>query len=149
SLVIESCYRDLGWPLGAALVAGVVSGGLAGLGNGLLVSVGVLPLVATLATRELYRGLAWMLTTEPGDAIRLPATLRGVWLRPWAGLPLALWGSIVLAVFAYLVVHHTRLGRMIFAVGDNEQAARFAAVPVRRLQIGLYTWAGVVAGLCG
>jgi ribose/xylose/arabinose/galactoside ABC-type transport system permease subunit len=149
SLVIEWCYRDLGWPLGAALAAGVVAGGLAGLGNGLLVSAGVLPLVATLATRELYRGLAWMLTTEQEEAKRLPDLLRGLWNRPQAGLPPALWGLIVLAVVSYLVVHHTRLGRMVFAVGDNERAARFAGVPVRRLQLGLYAWAGVVAGLCG
>ena len=149
SLVIESCYRDLGWPLGAALAAGVICGGLAGLGNGLLVGVGVLPLVATLATRELYRGLAWMLTTEQEEARRLPGYLRGVWNRPLTGLPPALWGLIGLAGITYLVVHHTRIGRMIFAVGDNERAARFAAVPVRRLQWGLYAWAGVVAGLCG
>jgi ribose/xylose/arabinose/galactoside ABC-type transport system permease subunit len=149
SLVIEWCYRDLGWPLGLALAAGVVAGGLAGLGNGVLVSVGVLPLVATLATRELYRGLAWMLTTEEEGARRLPRFLLGLWNRPQVGLPIALWGLIVLAVISYLVVHHTRLGRMIFAVGDNERAARFAGVPVRRLWLGLYAWAGVVAGLCG
>jgi ribose/xylose/arabinose/galactoside ABC-type transport system permease subunit len=149
SLVIEWCYRDLGWPLGLSLTAGVAAGALAGLGNGLLVSAGVLPLVATLATRELYRGLAWMLTTEQEDAVRLPGFLRGVWTRPWAGLPLALWALIALVVVSYLVVHHTRLGRMVFAVGDNERAARFAGVPVVRVHLGLYAWAGVVAGLCG
>ncbi len=149
SLVIEACYRDLGWSLGPALLAGVVAGALAGLANGLLVCVGVLPLVATLATRELYRGLAWVLTTEEEGAARLPGSLRQVWTRPLGSLPLALWGLIALAVVSYLVVHHTRFGRMLFAMGDNERAARFAAVPVRRVQLGLYAWAGVVAGLCG
>jgi ribose transport system permease protein len=38
---------------------------------------------------------------------------------------------------------------MIYAIGDNEEAARFAAVPVRRIKLGLYAWAGLVAGLCG
>jgi ribose/xylose/arabinose/galactoside ABC-type transport system permease subunit len=38
---------------------------------------------------------------------------------------------------------------MIFAVGDNEQAARFAAVPVRRLKLGLYGGCGLAAGMCG
>jgi ribose/xylose/arabinose/galactoside ABC-type transport system permease subunit len=49
----------------------------------------------------------------------------------------------------YIVVHHTWAGRMLFAIGDNERAARFACVPVRSLQLVLYTWSGLVAGLCG
>jgi ribose transport system permease protein len=149
SLVIESSYREWGFPLGLALAAGVVAGALAGLGNGLLVSVGVLPLVATLATRELYRGLAWMLITEQENPQRLPGFLQQVWNRPQAGLPLALWGLLILGVLSYLVVHHTWIGRMLFAMGDNERAARFAGVPVTHLHLGIYTWAGVIAGLCG
>jgi ribose/xylose/arabinose/galactoside ABC-type transport system permease subunit len=38
---------------------------------------------------------------------------------------------------------------MIFAIGDNETAARFAALPVRRVKLALYAWAGLVGGVCG
>jgi rhamnose transport system permease protein len=52
-------------------------------------------------------------------------------------------------VVGLVVQHHTWLGRMVFAVGDNETAARFAGVPVRRLKLGLYAASGLAAGVCG
>jgi rhamnose transport system permease protein len=148
SVVIGVLWRDLGWPIGLALAGGVLAGTLAGLGNGLLVSAGVLPLVATLATRELYRGLAWAISgADPVS--RFPPALQQAWATWPLGLPPALWALAGLWLVSYLVVHHTWMGRMVFALGDNEQAARFAGVPVRGLKLGLYTWAGLVAGLCG
>jgi ribose/xylose/arabinose/galactoside ABC-type transport system permease subunit len=148
SVAVGYLWRDLGLPIGVALAGGVAVGVLCGIGNGLLVSAGVLPLVATLATRELYRGLAWTISGDD-PVTRFPAELGAFWARPIAGLPVSLWGLIALWLVSYVVVHHTWVGRMLFAVGDNEQAARFAAVPVRSLGLGLYAWSGLVAGLCG
>jgi ribose/xylose/arabinose/galactoside ABC-type transport system permease subunit len=148
SVVIGIVWRDMGLPIGVALVVGVLAGALAGLANGLLVTVGVMPLVATLATRELYRGLAW---TMSGDdpVTRFPPELAGFWNTAVLGLPVSLWALAGLWLVCYIVVHHTWAGRMLFAIGDNERAARFAGVPVRSLQLVLYTWSGLVAGLCG
>jgi ribose/xylose/arabinose/galactoside ABC-type transport system permease subunit len=147
SMVIGVTWAALGWPLPWAFAAGVLAGLVAGLGNGLLVALGVPALVATLATRELYRGLA--LTLSGGERVRFPADLATWWEEPLAGLPLPLYGLAVLFVLTYLAVHHTWAGRMLYALGDNEEAARFAAVPVRGLKLGLYAWAGLTAGLCG
>ncbi len=148
SVVIGHLWRDLGCPLGVAMAGGVLAGVLCGVGNGLLVCVGVLPLVATLATRELYRGLAWAVS---GDApvTSFPPELLDFWYSSLLGLPVSLWVLAVLWLVSYLAVHHTWVGRMLFALGDNEQAARFAGVPARSLQLGLYAWSGLVAGLCG
>jgi ribose/xylose/arabinose/galactoside ABC-type transport system permease subunit len=148
SVVIGVLWRDWGLPIGVALAAGVLAGALAGLANGLLVTVGVMPLVATLATRELYRGLAWTLSGD-NPVTRFPAELAGFWNRAVLGLPVSLWGLAGLWLVCYIVVHHTWAGRMLFAIGDNERAARFAGVPLRSLQLVLYTWSGLVAGLCG
>ncbi|MFO0880514.1 MAG: ABC transporter permease [Gemmataceae bacterium] len=148
SITIGYVWRDLGMPLGVALAAGVAVGILCGLGNGLLVSLGVLPLVATLATRELYRGVAWLLAGD-NPVTQFPPALTLVWNRPLLGVPLALVGLLILLGITYLVVHHTWVGRMLFALGDNAEAVRFAALPTRGVQIGLYAWAGLVAGLCG
>jgi rhamnose transport system permease protein len=148
SVVIGYLWRDLGWPLGAAMAGGVLAGVLCGVANGLLVSAGILPLVATLATRELYRGLAWALSGDD-PVTRFPAELGAFWNRPQLGLPVSLWALVALWLVSYLVVHHTWVGRTLFAMGDNEQAARFACAPVRSLQLGLYAWSGLVAGLCG
>jgi rhamnose transport system permease protein len=148
SVVIGALWRDLGLPLGLALAGGVLAGALAGLGNGLLVTAGVLPLVATLATRELYRGLAWTLSGDD-PVTRFPSALEAFWRAPVLGLPVSLWALALLLLISYIVVHHTAWGRMLFAIGDNERAARFAGVPLRSLQLALYTWSGLIAGLCG
>jgi ribose/xylose/arabinose/galactoside ABC-type transport system permease subunit len=148
SVVIGVLWRDLGLPIGVALVAGVLAGAIAGLANGLLVTVGVMPLVATLATRELFRGLAWTLSGDD-PVSRFPPELASFWNSPVLGLPVSLWALAGLWLLCYIVVHQTWAGRMLFAMGDNERAARFAGVPVRSLQLVLYTWSGLVAGLCG
>lgn len=148
SVVIGVLWRDCGWPIAAALLGGVMVGTLCGVFNGVLVTAGVLPLVATLATRELFRGIAWTLSGDD-PVTRFPPALDTAWRTPLAGLPLSLWALLGLWVMSYLIVHHTWPGRMLFALGDNERAARFAGVPVRGLQLALYAWAGFVAGLCG
>jgi ribose/xylose/arabinose/galactoside ABC-type transport system permease subunit len=148
SVVIGVLWRDLGLPIGVALVGGVMVGVLGGLGNGLLVSARVLPLVATLATRELYRGLAWTLSGDD-PVTRFPDDLGVIWNRPLLGLPVSLWALALLWLWSYAIVHHTWMGRAFYALGDNEQAARFAGVPVRSLHLGLYAWSGFVAGMCG
>lgn len=148
SVVVGALYRDVGWPIGWALAGGAAAGLLAGLGNGVLVTLGVLPLVATLATRELFRGLASSVSGAT-PVTRFPDSLDDFWHTPLAGLPPAVYGIGGLFVLTYLAVHHTWIGRMVYALGDNEEAARFAGVPVQRLKLGLYAWAGLVAGLCG
>jgi ribose/xylose/arabinose/galactoside ABC-type transport system permease subunit len=148
SVVIGVLIRDAHWPAAWALAAGVAAGLLAGVLNGALVAVGVVPLVATLATREMFRGLAFSVGGEAG-VDRLPGELQDFWEAPVLGLPLSAVVIGVLFVLTYVIVHHTWVGRMVYAVGDNEVAARFAGVPVRRLKLGLYAAAGLLAGVCG
>ncbi len=148
SVVIGALWRDQGWPIVGALAAGVIVGLLAGLANGLFITLGVMPLVATLATRELYRGLAFSLSGD-NPVNRFPPELGQWWRAEWLGLPLPLYGIAGLFVLIYFVVHHTWLGRMTYALGDNEEAARYAGVPVRGIKLLLYVASGLVAGLCG
>jgi ribose/xylose/arabinose/galactoside ABC-type transport system permease subunit len=148
SVLVGFLWHLLHWPIGWAVAAGVLAGGVIGLGNGALIDAGVMPLVATLATRELFRGLALTLSgSQPVSGF--PPELAVPWRQTFLGVPLPLLVLTLLFLLTYLVVHHTWMGRTIFAVGDNEQAARFAAVPVRRLKFGLYGCCGLVAGLCG
>jgi ribose/xylose/arabinose/galactoside ABC-type transport system permease subunit len=148
AVLIGALWHDLHWPIAAAVAGGVLAGGLVGLANGGLINAGVMPLVATLATRELFRGLALTLSgSQPVSGF--PPGFIAFWGRSVLGVPLPLLVLALLLVLTYLVVHHTWVGRMVYALGDNEQAARFAAVPVRRLKYGLYGCCGLVAGLCG
>ncbi len=148
SVVVGALLRDARWPVAVALLAGLFAGLGAGLLNGGLVGLGVAPLVATLATRELFRGLAF---TIGGDTpvTGLPPALTALWEVRVLGVPVYLGLVGLLFAATYFLVHHTWVGRMLFAVGDNEEASRFAGVPVRRLKLGLYACSGLAAGLCG
>jgi ribose/xylose/arabinose/galactoside ABC-type transport system permease subunit len=148
SVVIGALWQGAGWPIEWALAGGILVGLAAGVLNGVLVTLGVMPLVATLATRELHRGLA---STLSGDTpvTRFPSELLDWWRLRLGGVPLTLLVIGLVFVLTYLVVHHTWVGRMLYAIGDNETAARFAGVPVRRIKLGLYACCGLVAGLCG
>jgi ribose/xylose/arabinose/galactoside ABC-type transport system permease subunit len=148
SVVIGVLLQDSQWSIAASITAGLLAGLLVGLLNGGLVALGVAPLVATLATRELFRGLAFTLSGDTPPT-RLPDVLGEWWRSRLVGLPLPLLLIAALAVASYLFVHHTWMGRMLFALGDNEVAARFAGVPARRLKLGIYAASGLLAGLCG
>ncbi len=148
SVVIGALWQDLNWPIGWAVLGGIMAGGLAGALNGSLVSAGVLPLVATLATRELFRGLAKRLSGVNGVS-GFPAALSDIWNDTLLGMPVPLLVVLVGGLFTYVVVHHTWIGRLLFALGDNETAARFAGAPVRSIKLGIYTAAGLTAGMCG
>lgn len=148
SVVIGALWQEAGWPIEWAVAGGLCAGLLAGTANGSLVALGVMPLVATLATRELFRGLALRLSGHT-PVNRFPPELTTFWLNQYAGLPAALYGLIFFFILTYLFVHHTWMGRMVYAAGDNEEAARYAGVPVRALKLLLYAWSGLTAGLCG
>jgi ribose/xylose/arabinose/galactoside ABC-type transport system permease subunit len=148
SVVIGALWRDLGWPIAWAIMGGVVVGLLCGLANSAFIVLGVLPLVATLATRELYRGLAFSLSGN-NPVNRFPSALGTLWREEWFGQPLPLYGIAGLFVITYFAVHHTWVGRMTYALGDNEEAARYAGVAARGIKVLLYGWSGLVAGLCG
>jgi rhamnose transport system permease protein len=148
SILCMSLVQRVGWPLETALVAAVLIGLAAGVANAALVLLGIPALVATLATRELYRGLAFRIH---GDTyfVGLSEAATAWWHETPGGLPVPLYGIALMFLLSYLAVHHTWVGRMLFALGDNEEAARYATVPVGRLKLGLYAWAGLVAGVCG
>jgi ribose/xylose/arabinose/galactoside ABC-type transport system permease subunit len=148
SVVIGTLWQDFGWPIGWAILGGVLAGGIAGSLNGALVALGVMPLVATLATRELFRGLAKRLSGVNGVS-GFPRELNRVWNDDLLGVPVPVVGIALAAVATYIIVHQTWIGRMLYATGDNVVAARFAGVPVRRLKLGLYAAAGLAAGICG
>jgi len=139
-------WRDAHWPIAAAAVAAVLVGGVAGAVNGTLVVLGLPSLVVTLATMAFYAGLA--LAISGGQRISgLPPEFCDLGRERIAGLPTQVWLLAAALVVGWIVVHHTRFGRYLYAIGDNRTAATFAAVPVRRLEWSLYVVSGLVAGV--
>ena len=143
-VVLGTLYQEAGWPIGLSVFGAIVAGTGAGALNGTLVVAGLSPLVATLATMAFFRGLA-MLISDTQRVTGFPESFCE--LSRLGGVSTQFWLLGVVAVSGLVVVHATIFGRWCFAVGDNRTAARFAAVPVRRVDFALYTVSGLVASL--
>jgi rhamnose transport system permease protein len=137
-----------GWTPEAAAAVAIGAGFLAGAANATLIVCGVAPLVVTLATMAAYSGLAMALSR--GERIAgLPDEFTFWGQGSFGGLPSQLGLFVLVWLTAWIVVHHTRYGRYVFAIGENRLAAEFAAVPVRRVEWTLYAASGTIAALVG
>ncbi|MBX3028888.1 MAG: ABC transporter permease [Chloroflexi bacterium] len=138
-------------PFIAALI-GIAFGGLLGLINGVL-SVGLrIPvIIITLGTLSAYRGLSLIVNESkavvPPDK-ELPYF--DIWsLRLFDILPMVAVAFLALAVVLHIVLHRTRFGYRVQAMGSNPDAARLAGIPVDRTRIMVLVLMGLVAGFAG
>lgn len=147
AILVGVFWRKVGMPLPLAMISAVAVGGLAGLGNGLIITrFKVPPLIATLATLALYRGLA--------EGISQSRSVRGYpewFFRLGQGevalIPSQVWILVGAALVAGLILGRTTFGRATYAVGANETAARFSGVAVDRTKLLIYTASGLSAGV--
>lgn len=147
AILLGVFWQKLGLPLPLAMVLGVAVGGLAGLFNGLIITrFRVPPLIATLATLALYRGLA--------EGISQARSVRGYpeWFFVLGqgevlGVPTQLWIFLACAVIAAIVLGVSTFGRATYAAGANAVAARFSGIPVDRTILLIYTASGLISGL--
>jgi ribose/xylose/arabinose/galactoside ABC-type transport system permease subunit len=138
-----------------ALVASVALTALLGLANGVIIArARVQPFIVTLAMMIAARGLALVATGE--QTVRVDRSAQGFTDLGRGTVdvgPLALPVPVIILVAAYvlgwLVLNHTRFGRHVFSIGDNEEAARLMGLNVRRVTIGVYALSGALAGLAG
>lgn len=140
-------WQGLGLPLGLVIVLVLLIGVLAGAFNALLiVRVGVPPLIMTLATLALYRGLAQGIS-EARSVTGYPEWFFWFGQGSIFGLPVQLFLFIVMAVIAGVVLQTTTLGRALYAVGNNPVGARFSGLPVGRNLYLIYGFSGLMAAL--
>jgi rhamnose transport system permease protein len=141
-----------GAPFAVAIAAALAVGILCGLVNGLAVTkIGIPSLVATLATMGLYRGLASIVIGQQSVS-SFPSWFTSFGFQSVPGLSWLPWTAIVfivLAALTYLVLHRSVVGRMLYAIGNNADAARFSAVPVDRLKLWSFVITGLVSALAG
>ena len=142
---------NAGWPLEAILPFVIVVGALCGALNGFLVTrLGLPSLAVTIGTLALYRGLALVVLGDQAVA-DFPSTYTQFGTTPvpgtWVPYPIVLFA--VLAVVFGLLLHTTTFGRAIFAIGANEEAARFSGIRFKRVKFILFVLTGAVAALAG
>ncbi len=135
------------YPLALVFAVGILVGGLGGLVNALVSLIGrVHPIVVTLGTLSLYRGLAlWRLKQD----VQIPGGARNFLVEPRAGLPLLVWLGLALAFCIGLFLRRSVLGRQMYAVGSNPAAATRAGISLSRTWIAAFTLQGMLAGLAG
>jgi ribose/xylose/arabinose/galactoside ABC-type transport system permease subunit len=120
-----------------------------GLINGLLVAKrNIPPFVATLGTMGAVRGLTYVLT----NAYPVSGLPKGIDFigRGYVGpIPVPIIIMLVVYVLAYIVAEHTRVGRFIFAIGGNEEAAHLSGIKIDKYRIFAYMTSGGLAALSG
>jgi rhamnose transport system permease protein len=136
--------------VGVALLVGALGGAL----NGVLVAAArVPPIIATLGTLGLYRSVAFLVSGghTVSDA-ELPRSVRALSVEGPPGLsdvPWLVFIAFVMALATWLLLRYTRIGRHVYTVGGNADAARLRGVPVRRVVFLAYVFSGTMAGLAG
>lgn len=149
AVLLGFSWLVLGFPLWLAVLVGIAGGTLAGYLNGLvIVYLGVPPLIVTLATLAIFRGLAYGIS-ESRSFNGFPDSFAFWGSGEIAGLPFQLYLLIFVFVISGLILGATPIGRRIYAIGNNEIAARFAGLRVGRIKLLAYTFSGFMAGIAG
>jgi len=132
-----------------AVLAGIGSGlALGGVNAVLVVGLRIEPIVATLATLGIFRGVLSQATSGKliGD---LPDGFTVIGTGSLLGLPYLVWTMFTLTLLAAVVLRWTGFGRTVYAIGNDIRAARLAGIRVARYQAATYVIAGGFAGVAG
>ena len=131
----------------AGIAMALAMGLAAGAFNGLAITRGrIEPFIVTLGTLGIFRSLVTYLAD--GGTISLDFGVQGayrpVYFGHFLGIPWPIWIFGIVAGIGALVLHRTRFGRYVFAIGSNEDVAKYSAIRVQRIK----TLTFVIQGLC-
>ena len=148
AILFGKLWHDGGLPIpvaaGLTLVLGALAGGL----NATLITVLRLPpLIVTLGTYSLFRGLAEAITHGAITYTDFPASFLFVGQERWLGLPTQAWIFLGVALGVGLLVHRTTFGRAFRTIGFSPEGARYAGLPVARRLALVYVLAGLIAAI--
>jgi rhamnose transport system permease protein len=147
AILLGYAWKNFGFPLELAIVFTLGVGVVAGWINGLFITrMKLPPLIMTLATLALYRGLA--------EGISQARSVRGYpeWFLVLGqsdlfGIPAQLWILLIAIIVFWVLLSRTTFGRSLYAIGHNETAARFSGIPVDRVKLVIYTLSGLLSAI--
>lgn len=153
STVVVARLLEAGASPWTAAFCGIAVGALCGAVNGLLITrLRLVPFIITLGSLLIFRGAATGIAHE--QKIDAPIT----WLNDmlakfpepaWLVVAPGVWLTVLLAIIVGLLLRNTVLGRHIYAIGSNENAARICGVRVERMKFYIYTLGGLLTGFAG
>ena len=136
-------------PVLLAVVLGMALGAVLGSFNGLIITYGnVPPIIATLGTLSVYRGLVFFYSQGTWiNSFELPPAFKLLSKGTPLGLPNMVIIALVVALVVYYFLNYTRTGRDIYAVGSNPEAAQYSGIRKQRVIFLVYLLSGLLAGL--
>ncbi len=157
SAVIYAMLAINGVPFLPAFALTVLAGVGMGLINGfLVVRLKITPVIATLITLSLYKGVALLLVQDGVSAIKSGGGLKmPVWFNSygreavWLGLPMAFWIAVAVTIALVVAQNRSLLGKYAAATGGNPTAAKLSGINTSKVVIWLYVLVGVSAALAG
>ena len=142
-------HRTIPIPMLFLIAIGV--GAVCGIFTGFVVAkLRIFPLIGTLGTCDVLRGVIYLFS-------------KGVWVSQadmteefleistgkFLGINYLIWFALIIVVFAYILMGHTRYGRHVYAVGNSEANARISGINTERTKYIAYIMNGMIAGLAG
>ena len=147
--VAAGCVVHYNLPLWLAILAGIFVGFLVGLFNGAVIAKTTIPaFIVTLATMNIAKGFAYVYTG--GAPVRV---MTDEWQFIGGGyigiFPVPVIILVIVLIITGIIMNKTMLGRHLYAVGGNPQAARFSGINVAKVNFIVYIFSGIMAGLAG
>ncbi len=147
AVMLGYSWNTFGFPLPLAILFALAVGAAAGCANGLVITrLKVPPLIMTIATLALYRGLAEGIS-QAHSVRNYPEWFYIFGQGSVLGVPTQLLILIVLVAVAGVALDRTTFGRALYAIGSNETAARFSALNVDRMKLVIYSLSGLASAL--
>ncbi len=148
AVVFGQLWHDAGLSAGMAAAGALVVGAMAGgLNAGLITALRLPPLIVTLGTYSLFRGLAEALTRGAITYTDFPVGFLFLGQERWLGLPTQAWVFLVAGAGIWILVHRTMTGRSFRVIGFAPEGARYAGLAVNRQVSLAYVLAGVVSAV--
>ena len=148
AILFGKMWRDGHFPLGVAAVGALAFGATGGGINAWFITrLRLPPLIVTLGTFSLFRGLAEAITHGVDTFTGFPDAFLALGQGRWLGLPAQVPLFLGVAIGIWLSVHRTVWGRSCRAIGFAPEGALYAGVPVQRRVASVYVLAGLIAGL--
>jgi ribose transport system permease protein len=143
---VASAMLARSMPSGLAWFMGIVLGAFLGLINGLLVwRISISPIIITLGTLTIFRGIALRITN--GFGVRgVPKSFAAFGQARWLNIPTPVLVFALLALFARSILQYTRQGRHLFAFGGNREAAEAAGIDGKRMLLLCFAANGALVG---
>ncbi len=148
SVVMAVSYNNLGVPMGVAVLICLLTGTICGFINGFILTKykELAPMIVTLGTQILYRGIATMILKDQASG-NFPTWFSDIYWGSVGSIPYMLITFIVLAVIFGVILHKTTFGRRVFAIGSNRVTSLYSGIQVDRIRLIIYTLTGTMAAI--